>query len=68
MKYLGLLFLILSGCTTTTKSEYWQGCVDTVTILHIDMENDAKDYFCDAMNEHYREELEKERFLKEERK
>jgi hypothetical protein len=49
MKYVFMLFLVLSGCVT--NSEYWHGCVDT-TKLFIEgstFKQDQVAHWCDAV-------------------
>lgn len=67
MKYLGLLFLVLSGCVTTTNSEYWHGCEDTTKMFieNSNFKQDAITRFCDAVEAGREDQRRRNQFLRD---
>lgn len=70
MKYLSLLFLILSGCATTTNSEYWNGCADTTKLFieNSTFKEDSITRFCDVVEAEHKQRLHDNQFMRDGKK
>lgn len=69
MKYLILLFLVLTGCATTSNSEYWHGCADTANLFtHNNVPASEVGNFCDAMERENVQQQRANQFLRDGRK